>query len=72
MATGDLKGLKVNAGGSMDEITLQATSADVDTGTENSKVLTPANLAGSIYRKVYIQTATPSAPVTGDLWIDTN
>jgi len=72
MATGDLKGLAVNSGGSLDEVILQATSAEVNTGTEISKVLTPAVIAGSLYRKIYIQTATPSSPVTGDLWIDTN
>jgi len=72
MATGDIKGFKVNAGGSFDEIVLQPTSAEINAGTEISKFLTPATIAGSLYRKVYIQTATPTSPVAGDLWIDTN
>ena len=72
MATGDIKGFVEVAGPLFTESVLQATSAEINTGTQASKVVTPANIAGSLYRKVYIQTATPSSPVAGDLWIDTN
>jgi len=72
MATGDIKGFKTNSGGTFDEVILQASAAETNTGTEISKFVTPAGIAGSLYRKVYIQTATPSAPMAGDLWIDTN
>ena len=70
MATGDLRGLKENAGGTLDEVvSLQATSAELLTGTEISKVATPKNLKDSKYRLIEIGT---SAPASGEeLWFDT-
>ena len=46
-----------------------ATSAEINAGVSNAKSITPLGIAGSLYRKVYIQTLEPTAPVEGDLWI---
>lgn len=71
MANGDLKGLKENSGGSLDEVTvLQATSAEILTGTEASKVATPKNLKDSEFIAIHVGTSAPAD--TTKLWLDTN
>ena len=71
MASGDLKGLKENVGGTHDEVpALQASSAEVLTGTENGKVVTPKNLKDAEYIAIHVGTTAPSD--TTILWLDTN
>jgi hypothetical protein len=70
MATGDLKGLKENAGGSLDEVILQASAAEVLTGTEISKVATPKNLKDAEFIAIHVGTSAPAD--TTKLWLDTN
>ena len=70
MATGDLKGLKENAGGSLDEVILQASAAEVLTGTEISKVATPKNMKDAEYIAIHVGTSAPAD--TTKLWLDTN
>jgi hypothetical protein len=71
MATGDLKGLKENSGGSLDEVAaLQATSAEMVTGTEVSKVATPKNMKDAEFIPIHVGTSAPSD--TTKLWLDTN
>lgn len=70
MANGDLKGMKENATGGHDEVTLQASSTELDTGTESSKVATPANLKDSKYQRIHVGTSAPAD--TTMLWLDTN
>jgi hypothetical protein len=71
MASGDLKGLKENAGGSFDEVTaLQASAAEVLTGTEASKVATPKNLKDAEFIAIHVGTSAPAD--TTKLWLDTN
>ena len=71
MANGDLKALKENAAGSLDEVAaLQATSAEMLTGTENGKVATPKNLKDSEFIAIHVGTSAPSD--TTILWLDTN
>lgn len=48
-----------------------ATSAEVNTGTDNEKFISPSAIGGSIYRRVYIQDTEPTSPKEGDLWIKT-
>ena len=71
MASGDIRALKENAGGTLDEVTaLQATAAEVLTGTEPGKVATPKNLKDAEFIAIHVGT---SAPVdTTKLWLDTN
>ena len=73
MATGDIRSLKEVSGPIFEEITkVQATIAEIETGTEASKLVAPDQLAGSVRgRRIYIQTSEPGSPVTGDLWINT-
>ena len=69
MADGDLKGLKENVGGSLDEVAaLQATSAEILAGTENSKVATPKNLKDSEIIAIHVSLTAPSD--TSILWLD--
>ena len=71
MATGDIRALIENSGGSFDETTkLQATDSDVTTGTENSKVVTPKLLKDNKFPRVHVGTSAPSD--TTMLWLDTN
>jgi hypothetical protein len=70
MATGDLKGLKENAGGSLDEVILQASAAEVLAGTEISKVATPKNMKDAEYIAIHVGTSAPAD--TTKLWLDTN
>jgi len=70
MATGDIKGLKENAGGSLDEVILQASAAEVLTGTEISKVATPKNLKDAEFIAIHVGTSAPAD--TTKLWLDTN
>ena len=71
MATGDLRGLKENAGGTLDEVvSLQATSAELLTGTEVSKVATPKNMKDAEFIAIHVGTSAPSD--TTKLWLDTN
>ena len=70
MATGDLLGHKSN-GTTYDEVpAIQATSAEVLTGTENSKVVTPKNLKDSEFIAIHVGTSAPAD--TTKLWLDTN
>lgn len=70
MATGDLLGHKSN-GTTYDEIpAMQATSAEILTGTENSKVATPKNLKDSEFIAIHVGTTAPAD--TTKLWLDTN
>ena len=46
----------------------EATPLEVSAGT-GSKYVSPAALAGSIYRRIYIQAQEPADPLEGDLWI---
>lgn len=69
MATGDLKSLVETAGGYLDEVTaLQATSAELLTGTENSRVATPKNLKDSEFIAIHVGTSAPAN--TSILWLD--
>lgn len=69
MATGDLKSLVETAGGYLDEVTaLQATSAQLLTGTENSRVATPKNLKDSEFIAIHVGTSAPAN--TSILWLD--
>ena len=69
MATGDLKSLVETAGGYLDEVTaLQATSAELLTGTENSRVATPKNLKDSEFIAIHVGTSAPAN--TTILWLD--
>ena len=71
MASGDIRGLKENAGGTLDEVTaLQATSAEILTGTEISKVATPKNLKDAEFIAIHVGTSAPAD--TTKLWLDTN
>jgi len=70
MATGDIKGLKENAGGSLDEVILQASAAEVLAGTEISKVATPKNMKDAEYIAIHVGTSAPAD--TTKLWLDTN
>ena len=71
MADGDLKALKENASGSLDEVAaLQATSTELLTGTENGKVATPKNLKDAEFIAIHVGTSAPSD--TTILWLDTN
>lgn len=70
MANGDLKGLKDNGTGGYDEVTLQASAAEVLTGTEISKVATPKNLKDAEMIAIHVGTSAPSN--TTILWLDTN
>jgi hypothetical protein len=47
----------------------KATIEDINTGTESAKYIVPSALAGSAYRRIFIQTEEPTAPQNGDLWI---
>ncbi|MFZ4706296.1 MAG: hypothetical protein ACOYMF_09855 [Bacteroidales bacterium] len=69
MATGDLKALVETAGGYLDEVTaLQATSAELLTGTENSRVATPKNLKDAEHIAIHVGTSAPAN--TSILWLD--
>lgn len=46
-----------------------ATTEEINAGTEAAKYVAPSALAGSLYRRVHIQTDEPVAPSEGDLWI---
>ncbi len=70
MATGDIKGLKDNGAGGYDEVTLQASAAEILTGTETSKVATPKNLKDAEMVAIHVGTTAPSD--TTKLWLDTN
>ena len=71
MAAGDIKGLVENGSGSLDEVTaLQATSAQILTGTETGKVATPKNLKDAEFIAIHVGTSAPSD--TTILWLDTN
>lgn len=71
MASGDLRALKENAGGTLDEVNaIQATSAEVLTGTEASKVATPKNLKDAEFIAIHVGTTAPAD--TTKLWLDTN
>ena len=70
MATGDLLGHKSN-GTTYDEVpAIQATSAEILAGTENSKVATPKNLKDSEFIAIHVGTTAPAD--TTKLWLDTN
>ena len=71
MAAGDVKGFRQETGNEFTEVVLNASYTEINTGTETSKFVSPVAIAASLYRKVYIQSGTPSTPVAGDLWIDT-
>lgn len=71
MASGDIRGLKENAGGTLDEIpAIQATSAEILTGTENGKLATPKNLKDAEFIAIHVGTSAPAD--TTKLWLDTN
>lgn len=71
MATGDLKGLIEVSGPALTEVTaLQATSAEILTGTENGKVATPKNLKDAEFIAIHVGTTAPAD--TTKLWLDTN
>ena len=70
MATGDIRGLKENAGGSLDEVILQASAAEILAGTEISKVATPKNMKDAEYIAIHVGTTAPAD--TTKLWLDTN
>lgn len=70
MATGDLRGLKENSEGSLDEITLQASAAEIAAGTEISKVATPKNMKDAKIIPIHVGTSAPAD--TTILWLDTN
>lgn len=48
---------------------VKATTEEINTGTESAKYIVPSALAGSAYRRTFIQTEEPTAPKDGDLWI---
>lgn len=71
MASGDLKGLVENAGGSLDEVTtLQATSTEMVAGTVTGKVATPKNMKDAEFIPIHVGTTAPTD--TTKLWLDTN
>jgi len=71
MASGDIRGLKENTGGTLDEVNaIQATAAEVLTGTEISKVATPKNLKDAEFIAIHVGTSAPAD--TTKLWLDTN
>lgn len=71
MASGDLRALRENAGGTLDEvIAIQATSAEILAGTEASKVATPKNLKDAGYIAIHVGITAPAD--TTKLWLDTN
>lgn len=68
MAEYDLKGLKENALGGYDEVVLQASAVEIDTGTEVAKVATPKNLKDSKYQRIHIGETEPTGDE--DMWFD--
>ena len=71
MATGDIRGLKENAGGTLDEVNaIQATAAELLTGTEISKFATPKNMKDAGIIAIHDGTSAPAD--TTKLWLDTN
>jgi len=71
MATNDLKLLKENASGGTDEVpAAQASSSDLDTGTEVGKIVTPKSLKDSKYQLIHVGTTAPTDLTM--LWLDTN
>jgi hypothetical protein len=71
MASGDIRALQENAGGTLDEVAaIQATSAQVLTGTDNTKVATPKNLKDAEFIAIHVGTTAPAD--TTKLWLDTN
>jgi hypothetical protein len=61
----DLKGEQGDPGPNLQV----ATVSEVNAGTEVEKYISPLALAGSAYRRTFIQTEEPIAPKDGDLWI---
>lgn len=47
-----------------------ASSAEINTGTDNVKGVTPLGLQGSDYRKIAISETEPESPELYDLWLD--
>jgi len=47
----------------------KATVSEINAGTEATKYISPLSLAGSLYRRTFIQTEEPTAPKDGDIWI---
>ncbi len=70
MAAGDIKGFVEVAGSLFTETVLQATSAEILSGTESSKVATPKNLKDAEFIAIHIGTSAPAD--TTKLWLDTN
>lgn len=69
MAAGDLIGTKSN-GTSFDEVpALQATAAEIVTGTENAKVATPKNIKDAEIVPIHVGASAPAD--TTKLWLDT-
>lgn len=70
MATGDIKVLQENAGGTYDEIPVaQASSAEMLAGTENGKIATPKNLKDAEFIPIHVGDTAPAD--TSILWLDT-
>jgi hypothetical protein len=71
MAAGDIKVLKEVTGPLFEEVpAAQATSAEVVTGTENSKLATPKNIKDAEIIPIHVGTTAPAD--TTKLWLDTN
>lgn len=51
---------------------IYATSSEVDLGSEDQKGVSPAGLAGSRYRRIYVSDDAPTSSdgVDGDLWLE--
>lgn len=71
MAAGDILIHKQNESGGHDEVPAgQASTAEMDTGTENSKLATPKNIKDAEYQRIHVGTSAPTD--TTKLWLDTN
>jgi hypothetical protein len=71
MAQYDIKGLVENSGGTLDEVSaIQATAAEIVTGTAQAKLATPKNLKDAEIIPIHVGTSAPSD--TSILWLDTN
>ena len=72
-----LKYVRVNAGETALEFATVtggsftvASAAEINTGTDNAKGVTPLGLNDSLYRRIYITATEPASPETNDLWMD--
>ena len=48
----------------------KATGAEVNTGTDDDKYVTPKAIDDSDYQQIKVTDTEPTSPATGDLWLD--